>query len=168
MDNDLVVIGRILKPLGFIGEVLVEPLTFDPDRFKSINRVALQGNSGLLWKEIRYVRKKGNHLVLKLEGFNNPDDTILFKGCYLKIDKALCPVLPEGTYYYYQLEGLSVYDEEGNFLGEISSIMKAGGADVYVIKDPEGGERLIPALREVILSVNLSEKKMIVRLLEMV
>jgi len=72
--------------------------------------------------------------------------------------------LPEGEYFWRDIIGLDVYDEEGKHLGVIESIFPTGSNDVYVCK----GEReiLLPAIAEVICHVDIDKRIMTVRLLE--
>lgn len=168
MDRSLITIGRILKPLGLRGEVVIEPLTFDPDRFNSLSEVAIETKEGLHWRGLQRVHKKGGKLVVKFLGLDTPEELLPYRGAYLKIDRSESPPLPEATYYYYQLEGLSVFDDKGNYLGVLTSIMQAGSADVYTITDSDGGEILLPAIKDVILNIDLKDKRIIVRPIEMV
>ncbi len=75
------------------------------------------------------------------------------------------PELPDGEYYFHELFGLSVVDETGALLGEVTEIIQTGANDVYVVKDRFGREILLPAIAEVVLSVDLAKKQMKVHLL---
>ncbi len=168
VQGTLITIGRVLRPFGPKGDLLVEPLTFNPDRFNELYKVALDNGSGLLWLSINDVKRHGKNLILSFVEIDNIEKARALTGSYIKIDKALSPPLPEGSYYHYQLEGLAVYDHKGDYLGKVQYIMQGGGADVYVVTNQEGEEHLIPAIRDVVLSVDLKGKKILVRLLEMV
>ena len=86
-------------------------------------------------------------------------------GAEFFIEKEILPELEEGTYYWIDLIGLSVYTTDDVCIGRIESILQTGSNDVYVVKD-KNKETLIPALASVILSVNLEEKIMRVDLPE--
>ena len=73
--------------------------------------------------------------------------------------------MPEGYFYHFQLQGLSVYDVEKGLLGELTDIIETGANDVYVVDSPQYGEILIPAIKDVILAVKLEEKLMEINLL---
>ncbi len=168
LQNDLITIGRVLRPLGPDGDILVEPLTFNPDRFYELNKVFLDSDKGRLRLSISQVKRQGTRLILRFLEIDSIEKAKPLTHSYIKIDKALSPPLPEGSYYHYQLEGLGVFDHRGDYLGKVEYIMQAGGADIYVVRDEEGGEHLIPAIRDVILSIDLHRKKIIVRPLEIV
>ena len=66
--------------------------------------------------------------------------------------------LPEGEFYYHELQGLSVVDENGGSLGKVTEILQTGANDVYVVTNNAGREILLPAIAEVILNVDLESK----------
>jgi len=67
----------------------------------------------------------------------------------------------EGEYYHYQLLGLAVETTKGVALGKIASIIETGSNDVYVIAG-QGKEVLIPALEDIVISIDLTNGQMIV------
>ena len=71
--------------------------------------------------------------------------------------------LPPGQYYTYQIEGLAVYTEDGEHLGTVEEVLFTGGNAVHVTRGPRG-EVLIPALKDVVLEVNVEAGRMVVRL----
>ena len=73
--------------------------------------------------------------------------------------------LQEGEYYWQDIIGLDVYGEDDCHLGWVETIFPTGSNDVYVCRGG-GKEILIPAIADVIIRINLEERKMIIRLLE--
>jgi 16S rRNA processing protein RimM len=71
--------------------------------------------------------------------------------------------LGEDEYFYFQLIGLPVYDEAGDRLGELAEILETGANDVYVIRGGPGGELLLPAIKSVILRIDLEQSRIIAR-----
>ncbi|MEE9542276.1 MAG: ribosome maturation factor RimM [Thermodesulfobacteriota bacterium] len=100
-----------------------------------------------------------------LEGISTIDEAEPLKGMDLYVDKALLPEPAPNEYYLKDILGISVFTEDGKELGRLTEIISTGANDVYQVEGPEG-ELLLPALSEVILSVDLAEAKMIVRLPE--
>ena len=74
--------------------------------------------------------------------------------------------LPEGVYYLADLIGLDVYTEEGEFLGKVDDIYSTGANDIYVVKNEEGKEKLLPGIDEVIKNIDIDSGKITVNLLE--
>ena len=73
--------------------------------------------------------------------------------------------MDEDTYYWFDLIGIEVYTKTEEFLGRIESILETGSNDVYVVKKHEK-EVLIPALKSVVLEIDLEHKLMQVDLPE--
>jgi 16S rRNA processing protein RimM len=69
--------------------------------------------------------------------------------------------LLQGQYYTFQLIGLDVLTTEGQYLGQVTDIMATAGNDVYIVEG-EGGEILIPAIEDVVKSIDLKKGKMVI------
>jgi len=70
--------------------------------------------------------------------------------------------LEEGEYYDFQLSNVRVEMENGEWLGQVVEVLETGANDVYVVRGPRG-EVLLPAVREVILEIDLESRRMLVR-----
>jgi 16S rRNA processing protein RimM len=119
--------------------------------------------------EINWVKPHTRNVLLALKGVSDRTQAEKLIGCELLIDKASLPELENGTYYWFDLIGLSVFTTEDKFLGRIESIISTGSNDVYVVKPPDGDEKdevLIPALESVVLDIDLARQKMQVDLPE--
>jgi 16S rRNA processing protein RimM len=100
----------------------------------------------------------GKSLVLYLEALGNREAAESASGRYLE---AAAQDLPEGSYYWDQLVGLEVADPDGAVIGELVEVFRAGGNEVYRVVGP-AGERLVPALRSMVLDVDLRAGRMTV------
>ena len=69
--------------------------------------------------------------------------------------------LAEGQYYIFDIIGCSVFDKNGNLLGEVTDILRTGSNDVYVVTGEDGNEVLLAVIPDVILSVDVGAKKII-------
>lgn len=114
--EDLVIVGRVLREWGLKGEVIVLPLTFDPERFSKLNEVAVQVRDRIEHKKLRSVRPHQNNLLIGFEGCETPEDARRYRGALVKIKGSESPKLPDGVYYHYQIIGLSVYTINGDHL----------------------------------------------------
>jgi 16S rRNA processing protein RimM len=100
----------------------------------------------------------GKSLVLYLEALGSREAAESASGRYLE---AAAQDLPEGSYYWDQLVGLEVADPDGAVIGELVEVFRAGGNEVYRVVGP-AGERLVPALRSMVLDVDLRAGRMTV------
>ncbi len=159
---DMVTIGVVVKPQGRKGEVLVAPLSDRPRRFESLRRVfvPVPGGARAIAVTDRWPHK--GRVVLKLEGVDSIDEAEKYRGVDLRIADDEVEELPPGSYYHYQLKGLAVEDPEGRPLGTAADILETGGeAPVLVVRDPRGGEVLIPLAAAFIRRVDLEGKRIV-------
>jgi len=164
-DDDLVSIGVISGSYGLRGEVKIHPLTDFPERFKALSKVILVNKDERLLMEVEKSRPHASGHLIKFKTLNTREAADALRGYYLMIPEDQVFPLPEGSYYHFQLKGLTVYDEELGRIGILVDILETGANDVYVINSEQYGEVLIPAIGEVVLQVDLNEKRMKIRLL---
>ena len=131
-------------------------LTDWPERLDVAAEVWLEGDPEPT--RITSVEAGGKSLVLYLEALDSRAAAEQATGRYLE---AVAQELPEGSYYWDQLIGLEVVDPDGRQLGELVEVFRAGGNEVYRVVGPTG-ERLVPALRSVVLAVDLDTGRMTV------
>ena len=101
-----------------------------------------------------------------LDLVNNRTHAESLRGAILTISRDEVGPLPEGSYYHFQVIGIGVWTEDGEFLGEVRQILPTGVNDVYVVRDSGEKEVLVPSLESVVLDVDLGENRMVVRLPE--
>ena len=158
-----VLIGRLQKSHGVHGEITLRLMTDFPERIRR-GKVIYVG-SDFQPNKITGTRWKNDLLLLKLEGFDNPESVRELVGKEVFSAVKDLPPLPAGRYYHHQLIGLRVFEGDED-LGVLAAIMETGANDVYIIDQANGQELLIPAIPEVILKIDLHQKRMNVRLLE--
>jgi 16S rRNA processing protein RimM len=156
-----VVVGQLRKPHGVQGEILMELSTNFPQRLK-IGTTLFLGPSYEPFK-IAARRMSDKGLLLKFDGFGDCDQVAVLTNKTVYVPADTLPPLPEGEYYHHQLLGLLVFNETGTLLGKIVEIIETRANDVYVVQPEEGSELLLPALKDVILGVDLNTGRMLVR-----
>ncbi|MGI6201630.1 MAG: ribosome maturation factor RimM [Christensenellales bacterium] len=147
-------IGVIVKAQGIKGEVKVQPLTDDPQRFAALETV-YRDDRGARSLQVRSARAAGGWAYLKIAGVDDRDAAEALRGTRLYVDRAHAVHLAADTYFIADLIGCDVVDLEGAPLGEIADVLQPGGNDVYVVKG-SAGERLIPAIRQVVRAVDVA------------
>jgi len=160
---DMVLIGRVVRPQGRHGEVVVHPLTDRQDRFATLGKAWLGDAEGGAC-EVRVTSSwphKGRY-VLKLEGVESIDEAERLRGRDLRIAEEELAALPDGSYYHHQLCGLRVEDEKGEAVGAVESVMEtAGDARILVIQGPEG-EMLLPLAEAFVRQVDLGGGRIVI------
>jgi len=161
-------IGTIVKAQGIRGEVRVFPTTDDPARFSLLvgEEVLVRLGSTERTYKLLQARQQKNVVIIKLEGVNdrNTAETLIRGIITIPDDKAL--PLEDGEYFVRDLIGLDVEDENGGHVGVISKVLNTNANDVYVIEAAEGDAFMIPAIKSVILSVSVPDKKMIIHMMD--
>jgi 16S rRNA processing protein RimM len=128
--------------------------------------IVLHLSSGLTeCRKLSSARKAGKYAILSIEGINSPERASEYRGADIEADKSLMPDLPETEYFHDQIIGLIVCTPDGTVIGKVSEIFETGSNDVYVVEGIEK-EYLIPAIRDVILEVNLEGGKLIIQPIE--
>lgn len=163
--QDLLQVGAVTSTHGLRGEVKVYPTTDDPKRFRKLKKVFLETQKQRKEMEIERVRFFKNLVILKFKGLDDIADVQSLKGAKLYVTREDAVPLAEDEYFAADLIGLLVISDEKEELGEVSNVLQTGANDVYVIRKPDGKELLIPAIRECIQRIDISEGKMIVHLL---
>ena len=131
-------------------------LTDWPERLEVGAEVWLEGEPQPT--RITAVEAGGKSTVLYLAALDSRAAAEQASGRYLE---AAAQSLPAGTYYWDQLIGLEVVDPAGGTIGELVEVFRAGGNEVYRVVGP-AGERLVPALHDVVLAVDLEAGRMTV------
>ncbi len=153
MDK-LVKIGKIAKPHGVRGTLKVLPLTDDKTRYNKLKKIYIQTRHGIKEFDILAVRYQDKFVLLDLVGIETMTEAEGYIGNYIAIEKKDRMPLDENTYYIEDLIGLNVYEEE-TYLGKLIDVMQPGSNDVYIITLEDGKELLLPAIKSVILEVDI-------------
>lgn len=111
-------------------------------------------------------RSHNGRSVVSLEGIANPDEAKLFTNKNIYIPEEALRELAKGEYYCYQILGLDVETTAGRKIGKIVKIFSTGSNDVYEVKPPNGETVLIPAIKDVIVSIDLDKKLMTIEPME--
>lgn len=162
-------VGRIVAPHGIRGELKVEILTDDPDRFGLLELVYLgrEDEEPVPWELVSY-RLHKNQVLLQLKGCNDRAMAETMRGIFVQVPREEAIPLKDGEYYEYQIIGLEVKTVSGELLGRVIEILYTGANDVYVVRDddPSHREILIPVLDDIVLEIDLEAGSMVVELPE--
>ncbi|MDD4238663.1 MAG: ribosome maturation factor RimM [Desulfotomaculaceae bacterium] len=165
MSDELIRIGKILKSQGHRGAVRVLPLTDFPERFQDMKRVRVKLQDSRVNYTIEEIKPHGKFLSIKFKEIIDMDAADKLKGSYIEVTREELVPLQEGSYYIFDIVGMSVFDHAGTLLGEVTDVIQTGANDVYVL-ETGGRPLLIPALKQVVREIDLPGRKMLVELPE--
>lgn len=157
------VIGRVVAPRGLGGELKVAIDTEQPDRFLQLGEVYL--GDGLVCFKVQRARLHRGQALLQLRGIADRNAAEAWRGAHVSVSMDDALPLEEGQYYCHQIEGLDAVTIEGEKLGRVTEVLATGANDVYVVRGDQG-ELLLPAVKDVILRVDLQAGILVVRLPE--
>jgi len=150
-------VARVLGAKGLAGSIRIEALTDHPERLAEGESIWIEDEATP--RSILEAGWGGRVPFIRLDGISDREAAERLVGRYLE---APANPLPPDTYYWHQLIGLTAVDEAGSELGNVVEVFRAGENEVYRIEGPDG-EILIPALREVVRSIDLPAGRMVVR-----
>ena len=159
MLSEYLMIVEITKPQGVRGEVKVRPCTCDPERFEGLETVYVEKDGGYAPLDICVNRLGADAVYMNVAGVTDRDAAEKLRGTRLYIDRAHAVALDADTNFLADLYGLRGVADDGRDLGKLADVLQPGGNDVYVFKGPLG-EVLVPALKSVVLDVDLEKGEM--------
>lgn len=160
---DYITVGKIAAPFGLRGEVKVIPYTDFPERFVQTRRLFLNKDGLFREANIERVTCRERDIILKIKGIDSPEEAAEYRQALLQIPRDEAWPLPEGSYYHFQIIGLSVATADGLVLGRVAEILETGSNDVYVVRDDKKKEYLIPALKDVVRDIDLEKGLMLIQ-----
>ncbi|NLL03491.1 MAG: 16S rRNA processing protein RimM [Clostridiales bacterium] len=156
MILDFIEIGKIVGTHGIRGELRVNPWCDSPEFFKNFSTLYFD-KLGKESAKISSVRAHGNIVLLKLDEVTTVELASSLRGKILYIKRSDAP-LEEGRYFVQELIGCQVKDAStGKLYGTISDVSATGANDVWHIKN-QGQEYLIPAIPDVVVSINVENE----------
>lgn len=171
-------LGRVLKPHGLRGQVVVGGVRLTLDEFKGLGHVYARGVPGADGApaatrrlEIEDAKDFQHNLIVRFEGLGDRDEAATIHGAILEIDEAQLPPTGDGTVYLFRLLGLAVETEAGEALGRVREILQTGATPILVVDGPvpPGGgkprERMLPMSPDVLVNVDTAGGRITVRLL---
>lgn len=163
-------IGKIVGVHGLKGDLKVYPYSETLDAFGAGNSIFVRTLAGQEQDHIIESAKAHKKVVLvSLKGVSTIARATHFVGSELFMEKESLPELDDGSYYWFDIIGLSVFSKDNKLIGSVTSVIPTGSNDVYVVKGSDKNkdqEILIPAIEAVVLDIDLKNKKMSVDLPE--
>jgi 16S rRNA processing protein RimM len=160
-SEDLLLIGKVIRPHGLKGLVRIESFAESRETFLNAEEVFLEMPSGKTAKHgIVAVTPSNKFFLLKLEGLDTWEQAERYRGGNVYIRKSRLSRQSD-EYFWFELIGLPVYLDTGERVGVIRHIVPAPGHDIYVAQEGEK-EIFIPAVHDVIKEVDLENERVVI------
>ncbi|HYG12614.1 MAG TPA: ribosome maturation factor RimM [Methylophilaceae bacterium] len=152
----MVIMGRVVAPYGIYGWLKVQPYTEALDGLGDYTVWWLGRADQWRQFELETAKTHGNVLLVKLKGICDRDGAFALKGNQIAVPRGELPPAAEGEYYWSDLIGLRVVNQQQVDLGEVIDVFETGANDVLVVQGER--ERLLPFVDQVVLEVDLAAK----------
>ena len=153
-------VGRIGRAHGILGEATIEVRTDEAaDRFAIGAKLDTDSHGSLT---VASARVHNGILLLAFAGISDRNGIEKYRNelLYAEVDID-APGADEDDYHVLQLIGCKAHLVDGDLFGEVTDVLNLPGQDVLVIKTEEG-ESLIPFVHQLVPSVDIKSKKMVV------
>jgi 16S rRNA processing protein RimM len=162
----MIAVGRITRGVGLKGELNVAALTDTLQRFEKLKTVWVgTGESQAAKHAVTAVRVTSSAVVVKLKGIDSRTAADALRGQLVFIAAKDVVAPKKGSYFIHDIVGMTVETESGEAIGTVQEVMQLPANDVWIVGGV-GGEILIPAIKDVIRSVDVQRRRVIIRPLE--
>jgi len=160
-------LGRVVRPHGLRGEVVVRSSGFAAGELAAVGEVDLVRESGAAVRRarVRGARAHGAELLVAFEGIADLEAAGELRGLWLEAERAALPDAGTGRVYHFDLLGLEVVDEGGRVLGRVNGVLPTGAHEVLQVATATG-ELLVPYHAGTVLGWDPAARRLTVRLPE--
>ena len=152
---ETVAVGRVLRPHGVRGEVVVEVLSDVPGRFRVGSRMTgVRASEPPVLLVVAASRAHKSGAVVRFEGVEDRDRAEELRGLDLEVPRAEVPAAPPGTYYQYELLGCLCRDD-GEELGRVVEVVEDGGGLLLIVEGEEGRVP-VPFVKEFLREIDVA------------
>ena len=155
---EYIVVARFGRPRGVSGEINLFVISDNPERFHDGGTFWIEAEDG--WKEIKVTSFKffSGKASAIVEGFDTPEKSGRLTNRYLHIKESELGILPEGSYYHFDLIGCRVVDMSGVELGTVTDIEEYPANDIWVVESTKGRRNMFPAVKHFIKEIDINRK----------
>lgn len=157
-SNGLIAIALVTKPRGIRGEVVANVLTDFPERFENLGQVfAIRQDGEKLELELeRFFFQKGR-IVLKFKDFDSIEQAETLRNAEICIPESEAVELEEDEFFDWELEGCQIETIEGEKIGKVTEIFRAGENVNLVVVNGEK-DYMIPFVEVICPEVDVENK----------
>ncbi len=164
MKKNFLECGKLVAMHGIAGELRMQPWC-EPEDLIGVKRLFLDPD-GLQPVRVIRARPHKNVVILKLADVDTPEQAALLRGKVLYVDRTAISLLP-GEYFIQDLIGMRVVDaDDGRFYGTLTDVLETGANNVYQVTFPDGKDRLVPAIEQVVIERDVDAGIMRIRPME--
>ena len=157
--DEMVLVGRVARPHGIRGQVIVNPETdFVEDRFRAGATFWTRSARGDEQLRVTSARVQNGRPVIAFEGFSSIEDVERLAGLDLRVPEEDLQPLDAGVYYHHELIGCVVETVDGERIGDVVKVDGGVAGSVLEVNGPRG-EVLIPLAVEICVEIDVASKR---------
>ena len=149
-------VGLIVKPQGIKGEVKVQPLTDNVERYRNLKKVFIDN----VEYKVLSAKIAGGFCIVQVSGVSSRDSAELLRGKYLEVSREDADNLEEGRYFIADIIGCKVAFNDGRELGEVIEVTSAK-TDIFTVKTISNKVVRFPFLLDLVLEVDVEKKSIV-------
>lgn len=165
-SDELIVLGKIVSVHGLQGAVKIYSFTDPIDNILSYKTWILRREAESITVKLTSGRLQGKILVAQLDGLTDREVARTYAGFEICVARKELPVLETDEYYWHQLQGLKVINQQNQCLGLVDHLLETGANDVLVVRacadSIDKQERLLPYIDQCVLSIDLAKGELYV------
>jgi 16S rRNA processing protein RimM len=164
--DNLLLIGEVIRPHGLDGHLRVLSYARSEKSFLNAGTVFLKPDHERTFAyKVLSVKPHKNILLMQLDGLSSLDEAERYRGAEILINKDTLISDTKDDFFWFDLIGLKVYLNTGEYVGVLRDIFSTGSNDIYIVREGDK-EYLIPAIHDVVENIDLKNKKMIIAEME--
>lgn len=156
-------LGYVIKPHGLKGDVSIYIDADEPQVYKNLESVLIQRDNNLVPFFISKIKVSGQKAILSLEDSPDIESAQLLKGSALYLPLSALPELTDTQFYFHEIIGFIVEDENLGEVGPVITVYDAGPQDLLAIEH-KGKEVLLPINDETVKKVDKNKKLIFVNM----
>ncbi len=177
----LVALGKVTGAHGLRGSLRVYGFSDDAKNLLQSTHVFVSrheaGREAKRYEVLDATVSRGREVRIRLEGVSDRNAAELLRGAFVFAERQALQKLGPGEYYWHELLGCRVEDEQGVEIGVVESLLETGAHDVLVVRasakdaaglsgDDRGGKRtLIPTVPEFLREVDVEKQRIVVHVI---
>lgn len=156
MDKKYIECGKIINTHGCKGGLKIDPWCNSSEDFTALKRLYIKVKNEFIEYTVTKASIFKQFVILELKEVDDMEKALSLK------DETLYAFredfsLADGEYFITDIIGLDVIDvETDKVYGKISDIINRGASDIYVVDTPNG-ERMIPAVNEFVVEIDINK-----------
>ena len=162
MQKQYLECGKVVTTHGVVGEVRLQPWCDTAEELSGVKTLYLDDKGERALKILR-ARPHKNMVILKISGIDTVEQAVAYRGKVLYVNRSALKLAP-GQHFIQDLLGMRVVDaDDGYEYGTLTDVFDTGANSVYQITFPNGDEKLIPAIPQVVIETDVEAECMRIR-----